>query len=333
MKYLEKHPMIMIAVGIMGIFLSAIFVRYSQAPSVVTAAYRLLWTVALMAPVVFFSKPRRKELFSTDKKTALLCAVSGIFLALHFVLWFESLRHTSVASLTTIVCTEVIWVALGFCLFLGGRLSAKAVLAIVITLAGSMLIAWSDSSLRGKPPLRRLSCAAGSHCGSCLHIDWPGGTDKYLYHYLYLYCVPVFRSCAGAYHPLPGIFSDRLRGQRHCCGAASGHIFHNSGAQYFQLVSEISVPHLCLCLQAVRACSCRPVCRISFWRNSRHSADWQADLSFWAEYFTIPGWTVIPPVQAKESSQARLFFIPILPMWAESWKPPEHRLQELKAVK
>ena len=102
-----------------------------------------------MAPVVFFSKPRRKELFSTDKKTALLCAVSGIFLALHFVLWFESLRHTSVASSTTIVCTEVIWVALGFCLFLGGRLSAKAVLAIVITLAGSMLIAWSDSSSEG----------------------------------------------------------------------------------------------------------------------------------------------------------------------------------------
>lgn len=149
MKYLEKHPMIMIVIGIMGISLSAIFVRYSQAPSVVTAAYRLLWTVALMAPVVFLSGPRREELFSTDKKTALLCAVSGIFLALHFVLWFESLRHTSVASSTTIVCTEVIWVALGFCIFLGGKLSAKAVLAIVITLAGSMLIAWSDSASEG----------------------------------------------------------------------------------------------------------------------------------------------------------------------------------------
>lgn len=139
----------MIVIGIMGISLSAIFVRYSQAPSVVTAAYRLLWTVALMAPVVFLSGPRREELFSTDKKTALLCAVSGIFLALHFVLWFESLRHTSVASSTTIVCTEVIWVALGFCIFLGGKLSAKAVLAIVITLAGSMLIAWSDSASEG----------------------------------------------------------------------------------------------------------------------------------------------------------------------------------------
>ena len=44
MKFLEKHPMIMIVIGIIGISLSAIFVKYSEAPSVVTAAYRLLWT-------------------------------------------------------------------------------------------------------------------------------------------------------------------------------------------------------------------------------------------------------------------------------------------------
>lgn len=146
MKYLEKHPMIMIVIGIIGISLSAIFVKYSQAPSVVTAAYRLLWTVLLMSPVVLCSTERRRELLSTDRRTVLLCAVSGFFLALHFVIWFESLKHTSVASSTTIVCTEVIWVALGFCLFMGGRLSGRAVTAIIVTLAGSVLIAWSDSS-------------------------------------------------------------------------------------------------------------------------------------------------------------------------------------------
>lgn len=32
MNYLEQHPMIMIIVGIFGISLSSIFVRYSQAP-------------------------------------------------------------------------------------------------------------------------------------------------------------------------------------------------------------------------------------------------------------------------------------------------------------
>jgi len=146
MNYLEKHPIIMIITGIFGISLSAIFVRFSQAPSVVTAAYRLLWTVLLMSPVVWLKEDCRKELLGTERKTVALCAVSGIFLALHFSIWFESLKHTTVASSTTIVCTEVIWVALGFCLFLKGKISKKAALAIVITLAGSVLIAYSDSS-------------------------------------------------------------------------------------------------------------------------------------------------------------------------------------------
>ena len=72
-----------------------------------------------------------------------------MFLAIHFVLWFESLQHTSVASSTSIVCTEVIWVALGFCLFLKGKLSKKAILAILITFAGSLIIAYADSSAGG----------------------------------------------------------------------------------------------------------------------------------------------------------------------------------------
>ncbi|MBQ2944071.1 MAG: DMT family transporter [Ruminococcus sp.] len=146
MKFLEKHPMIMIVIGILGISLSSIFVKFSDAPSVVTAAFRLIWTVLIMTPFVLFKPEARKEVFHIPWKTALLCALSGVFLAIHFVLWFESLSHTTVASSTTIVCTEVIWVALGYCLFLKGRLSLKAIVAIGITLLGSVLIAYSDSA-------------------------------------------------------------------------------------------------------------------------------------------------------------------------------------------
>ncbi|MEY8352724.1 DMT family transporter [Lachnospiraceae bacterium 54-53] len=149
MKTLETHPMIMIVIGIIGISLSAIFVKYSDAPSVVTAAYRLLWTVGLMTPVVFGKGEIRRELKRTDRRTMALCAVSGIFLALHFTSWFESLKQTSVASSTAIVCTEVIWVALGFVLFLRGKLGRTAVLSIAVTVLGSLLIALSDYSAGG----------------------------------------------------------------------------------------------------------------------------------------------------------------------------------------
>ena len=146
MSYIERHPMIMIVIGVLGISLSAIFVKYSAAPSAVTAAFRLSWTVLLMSPVIWAKREIREELFQIDKRELLLSVFSGLFLAIHFVLWFESLQHTSVASSTSIVCTEVIWVALGFCLFLKGTLTKQAVLAILIAFAGSVVIAYSDST-------------------------------------------------------------------------------------------------------------------------------------------------------------------------------------------
>lgn len=149
MKFFDRHPLIMIVIGIAGISLSAIFVKYSQAPSVVTAFYRLMWTVVLMTPVVLGTKECRKELAGTGKKTVALCGASGIFLALHFTTWFESLNKTSVASSTAIVCTEVIWVALGYCLFMKGKISLAAAGSILVTVGGSLLIALSDYSAGG----------------------------------------------------------------------------------------------------------------------------------------------------------------------------------------
>ena len=149
MKYIEKHPMIMIVIGVIGISLSSIFVKYSSAPSAVTAAFRLLWTVALMSPAALGRHAVRQEFRQMGRKNLILSALSGIFLALHFWLWFESLAHTSVASSTTIVCTEVIWVSLGYWLFMKGKLSKRALAAIAVTLFGSVLVAFADSTSGG----------------------------------------------------------------------------------------------------------------------------------------------------------------------------------------
>lgn len=149
MKYVEKNPFLMIVVGVLGISLSAIFVRFSHAPSVITASSRLLWSVVLMTPYVWCKASCRKELFQLKPRQLFICVLSGIFLAVHFVLWFESLDQTSVTSSTAIVCTEVIWVAIGYAVFLKGRITPKAMLCIAIALLGSFLIAFSDSTAQG----------------------------------------------------------------------------------------------------------------------------------------------------------------------------------------
>ena len=146
---IERNPIIMIVIGVLGISLSSIFVKFSTAPSSVTAAYRLLWTVFLLTPSVLLGRQNRQELVSLSRRDGILSIFSGVFLALHFVLWFESLQHTSVASSTTIVCTEVIWVSLGYWVFLKGRLTGKAVLIIAVALAGSVMIAVSDNASGG----------------------------------------------------------------------------------------------------------------------------------------------------------------------------------------
>lgn len=141
-----KKPILMLIIGVLGASMSAIFVKISQAPSILTAAYRLIIVVLLMSPAVLGKKQIRHELFHVKKKTLLLSILSGVMLAIHFSTWFESLNHTSVASSTIIVCTEVIWVAIGYRIFLKGKLGAKAVIAIALAFAGSVLIAWNDSA-------------------------------------------------------------------------------------------------------------------------------------------------------------------------------------------
>ena len=136
---LERHPNGVLLLGVVGISISAILVRYSQAPSVITAVYRLGWTVLLLLPVVLLKF--RKELLQVRGRDILLCTLSGICLALHFLTWFESLKWTGVAVTTVLVSTEVIFTAQGFALFLKGKIPPLGVAAIVMAFGGSAVLA------------------------------------------------------------------------------------------------------------------------------------------------------------------------------------------------
>ena len=250
MKLMEKHPLVMIIIGIAGISLSAIFVKYSQAPAVVTALYRLLWTVALMTPVVLGRKDCRRELMDTDRRTVLLCGASGVFLALHFTAWFESLNQTSVASSTAIVCTEVIWVALGYCLFMKGKISGAAALSLFRLLR------------RRKPPVRGCTGPCRRRILRRVHPDWAAGQGIYVHDDLHLHCLCVLRPGPGAGNGFKRACLYWLRGAFRGCGTSSQCVFHPFWAQHFQLVPEILFPLLCIRLQAVRACGSSCVCPV-----------------------------------------------------------------------
>ncbi|MBR5474989.1 MAG: DMT family transporter, partial [Lachnospiraceae bacterium] len=140
----KMNPHLILVIGVLGISCSAIFVKTAQAPSVITATYRLLWTVVLLTPSALFF--HRKEWGDVQKKDVIWCCLSGIFLAFHFSSWFASLKYTSVASSMAIMSTEVIFTALGFALFLKGKIGKKAWGCIALAVVGSIVIALTDQA-------------------------------------------------------------------------------------------------------------------------------------------------------------------------------------------
>lgn len=208
MKLAEKYPVIVMFLGVLGASMSSVFVRLSQAPSAVTAFYRLFWTVLLMSPMVLGKQEFRRELGGIDPKSLLLSALSGVLLAVHFSTWFESLRHTSVSSGTIIVSTEVIWVALAYCLLMKGRLSGKAIAAIAVTMAGSVIIALSDSGRGGSlygdflALTAALAVAGYTLLGRIVRRNL--SATVYTYIVYFFCCTALFFLCLVQGHPIIG---------------------------------------------------------------------------------------------------------------------------------
>jgi drug/metabolite transporter (DMT)-like permease len=139
------NPKIIILIGVFFISFSSILTRISEAPSLAIATYRLGLTSILLAPV-FFAKhiPEMKRM---DRKTFILCIISGIFLALHFASWISSIKYTSITSSTVLVNTQPVFVVLGSYLIYREKSSLKSMVSILIAIAGSVIISLGDSSM------------------------------------------------------------------------------------------------------------------------------------------------------------------------------------------
>ncbi|PYF03699.1 DMT family transporter [Ureibacillus chungkukjangi] len=141
------HPFIPIIIGVISISLSAIFVKLAQADSGVIAFYRLLFSVLIMSPLFFYK--HTQELKDLTKRDWIFSSIAGIFLAFHFILWFESLRYTSVASSTVLVTLQPLFAFIGTYFFFKEKFSVKTILSGVIAIMGSVLISWGDFKVSG----------------------------------------------------------------------------------------------------------------------------------------------------------------------------------------
>jgi drug/metabolite transporter (DMT)-like permease len=148
MKTPKVNPFIALAIGVIAVSTSAIFVKLSSAEAGVIAFYRLFFTIILMLP--FFLLKNVKEMRVISIRDWIKSVIAGIFLAFHFILWFESLNLTSVASSTVLVTLQPLFAFIGTFLIFKETFSKKAIISGVIAVTGSIIISWGDFAINGK---------------------------------------------------------------------------------------------------------------------------------------------------------------------------------------
>ncbi|ANE48675.1 multidrug transporter [Paenibacillus swuensis] len=136
--------MFILAVAIIAISFSSIFVKWSAAPVAIMAMYRLWMTNVLMLPFVW---RKGSEMFTLGGKATGLLVGSGAALGLHFLLWMESLRYTSVASSTAFMALEPVMVMLGSYWAFQQRSSLSRIIGMAVAVVGAIAIGWGDWGL------------------------------------------------------------------------------------------------------------------------------------------------------------------------------------------
>lgn len=136
-------------VGVLALSTSAIWVKIADAPSGVIAFYRLLIAALTLTPFLLFSRKHREEVTTISRKQWIQIGSAGLFLALHYVLWFESLQFTSIASSAVLVSLQPLYSLALERMILKIKLKPTALLGCAISLIGSAIIGFGDFRISG----------------------------------------------------------------------------------------------------------------------------------------------------------------------------------------
>ena len=145
MEKSNAKPIILpMVISIIAISFAAIFVKWSEAPATVLSMYRMWLACLLLLPIAFL---RRSEFGKISGKDWAFLLFSGLFLALHFALWFGSLKFTTVASSTIILALQPIVSLVGGYFVFRERTKPAALVTMGIAVIGAVMVGWGDFGL------------------------------------------------------------------------------------------------------------------------------------------------------------------------------------------
>jgi len=137
--------------GVVGLSCAGIFYSLAHAPAMTIVAYRSLFAVLLILPLLAFSRSGARAAKQTPirGRDLALSIVAGTLFALDLTLWAVGLHFTSVSSAMLFVSTDPIWIALFGAMFFAEKPKPLAVAGIMVAVAGTVVVAGMDVRLSG----------------------------------------------------------------------------------------------------------------------------------------------------------------------------------------
>lgn len=134
-------PYLSLVFGVLALGMSAIFVKWANAPGAVSGFYRMGIAAAILA-LPFGIHIRRQGRPPT--RHLLYALLGGVFFALDLAAWNTALLVTSAASATFLGCTSPLWVGIGTLVFFRRTLRRQFWSGTVLAMAGAALLVGRD---------------------------------------------------------------------------------------------------------------------------------------------------------------------------------------------
>lgn len=137
---------VLLGVGVLGVSLAAPIGAATAAAGLAVAFWRTAMATAVGVPWALASPVARAEVTSGNGRRALPHSLAaGAWLAVHFALWMPSLRLTSVAAATALVCTTPVW-TLAWSWLRGTAVPRAVVAGVGLAVVGVVTITGVDAT-------------------------------------------------------------------------------------------------------------------------------------------------------------------------------------------
>jgi drug/metabolite transporter (DMT)-like permease len=134
---------VVLALALLGVSFSGPLVRLSHANPLAIAAWRLGFSLLVIAVALLVTGEWRQWARITRRELSIAVG-AGAMLALHFWSWNASIAYTSVAASVVLVNTQPVVVALLSSFWLRERPSGRQWLGIAIAMLGALIVALPD---------------------------------------------------------------------------------------------------------------------------------------------------------------------------------------------